>query len=141
EARGDAQYGACLAGMSLNATSMGVHHKLCHTLGGSFNLPHAEVHSVILPHATAFNRDAAPEAMRIAAEALGFTDAARGLYDPAERPGTPLSLKAIAMPPDGLDRAARLATDIPYPNPRRVEYEGVRALLERAFHGLPPEPA
>ncbi len=75
DGRAEAQYGAWFAGMSLNATSMGLHHKLGHALGGSFNLPHAEGHAVILPHATAFNRDAAPDAMRIAAEALGATDA------------------------------------------------------------------
>jgi maleylacetate reductase len=55
EARADALLGACLAGSALNAASMGLHHKLCHVLGGSFNLPHAETHAVILPHATAFN--------------------------------------------------------------------------------------
>src|SRR5258707_15161034 len=63
EARGEALYGAWLAGAALGAVSMGLHHKLCHTLGGSFNLPHAEVHTVILPHATAYNRAAVPEAM------------------------------------------------------------------------------
>jgi alcohol dehydrogenase class IV len=78
--------------------------------------------------------------MRVAAAALGGADAARALYDLAARLGTPRSLKAIGMPADGLDRAARLATEIPYPNPRRVEYDPVRALLERAFHGLPPDP-
>jgi maleylacetate reductase len=141
DARGDAQYGACLAGLSLNATSMSLHHKLCHTLGGSFNLPHAGVHSVILPHATAFNRDAAPKAMRVAAGALGAPDAATALFDLAGRLGAPLALKDIGMPADGLDRAARIATERPYANPRPVDYAGIRALLERAFNGLPPETA
>ena len=71
EARSDALYGAWLAGIVLGQAAMGVHHKLCHTLGGTFNLPHAEVHTVVLPHATAYNRDFAPDAMRIAADALG----------------------------------------------------------------------
>ena len=71
DARSDALYGAWLGGTALGAVGMAIHHKLCHTLGGSFNLPHAEVHTVILPHATAFNRDAAPEAMRLIADALG----------------------------------------------------------------------
>jgi maleylacetate reductase len=108
--------------------------------GGSFNLPHAEVHAVILPHATAFNRDAAPDAMRIAAESLGASDAARALFDLASRLGAPRALKEIGMPHDGLDRAAALATASPYANPRAVDYGAVRELLERAFNGVPPNP-
>ena len=49
DARGDALYGAWLAGISLGAVGMALHHKLCHTLGGSFNLPHAETHTIVLP--------------------------------------------------------------------------------------------
>ena len=93
EARSDGLYGAWLAGTVLGAVSIGIHHKLCHTLGGTFNLPHAEVHTVILPHAVEFNRAAAPEAMRITAEALGAKDAAQGLYDLAVRIGRPLRSK------------------------------------------------
>jgi maleylacetate reductase len=138
EARGDALYGAWLAGAALGAVSMGLHHKLCHTLGGSFNLPHAEVHTVILPHATAYNRAAVPEAMRIIAVGLGAKDAAQGLYDLAESLGAPLALKDIGMPADGLDRAAQLATESPYYNPRPVEYEAVRRLLDDAYNGRRP---
>jgi alcohol dehydrogenase class IV len=118
---------------------MSIHHKLCHTLGGTFNLPHAEVHTVILPHAAAFNREAAPEAMRIAAEALGVQDAAQGFCDLALRIGAPVALKDIGMPAEGLDRAAKLATENPYYNPRPVDYSGVRQLLEDAFHGTRPK--
>jgi maleylacetate reductase len=138
EARGDALYGAWLAGAALGAVSMGLHHKLCHTLGGSFNLPHAEVHTVILPHATAYNRAAAPEAMRIIAAGLGAKDAAQGLYDLAKAIGAPLALKDIGMPADGLDRAAQLATENPYYNPRPVEPEAVRQLLDDAYNGRRP---
>ena len=135
DARADALFGACLAGTALNATSMGLHHKLCHVLGGAFNLPHAETHAVILPHVTDFNRDAAPHAMRIIAEALGASDAAAGLFDLVDRIDAPRALKDIGMPADGLDRAARIATESPYANPRAVDYESVRALLQRAFDG------
>jgi maleylacetate reductase len=138
EARADALYGACLAGSALGATSMGLHHKLCHTLGGSFDLPHADVHTVVLPHATGFNRAAAPEPMRVVADALGAHDAAQGLYDLAIRLGAPVSLKEIGMPADGLDRAAKLATEHPYANPRPVDYAGVRQLLEDAYRGTRP---
>ncbi len=138
EARADAFYGAWLAGSVLGTVSMGIHHKLCHTLGGSFNLPHAEVHTVILPQATSFNRQAAPEALRIAANALGAGDAAQGLYDLAQKVGAPVALRDIGMPADGLDRAAKLATENPYYNPRPVDYAGVRQLLDDAYHGRRP---
>ncbi len=138
EARSEALYGAWLAGSSLGAVGMALHHKLCHTLGGSFNLPHAEVHTVILPHATAYNRNAVPEAMTAIAAALGAKDAAQGLYDLAQRIGAPLTLKEIGMPADGIDRAARLATENPYYNPRPVEYEGIKRLLDDAFSGKRP---
>ena len=139
EARADALYGAWLAGMVLGAVSIGIHHKLCHTLGGSFNLPHAEVHTVILPHAVEFNSNAAPEAMRITAEALGAASAAQGLFDLAVRIGAPVALKDIGMPSDGLERAAELAVQNPYANPRPVEYAGVLELLRNAYEGRRPE--
>src|SRR5262249_3181642 len=101
-------------------------------------LPHAEVHTVILSHAAAFNREAAPEAMAAIAAALGANDAAQGLYDLAVRIGAPAALRDIGMPEDGLDRAAKLATENPYYNPRPVEYEGVRELLGNAFAGKRP---
>jgi maleylacetate reductase len=138
EARGEALYGAWLAGSALGMVAMGLHHKLCHTLGGSFNLPHAELHTVILPYATAYNRDAAPSAMRVVAQALGVGDAPQGLYDLAKQIGAPLSLKEIGMPEDGIERAAKLATANPYDNPRPVAYAGIRQLLEDAWHGRRP---
>lgn len=138
DARSDALYGAWLAGIVLGSTAMGLHHKLCHTLGGTFNLPHAAVHTVILPHAIAYNRDDAPEAMRLAAEALGDTDAARGAYDLAVVLGAPTSLQSIGMPADGLDRAADLAVQNQYPNPRPLDRGAIRELLENAFVGRRP---
>ena len=73
DARGTLLYGACLSGMALGATSAGLHHKLCHVLGGRFNLVHADAHSVILPHAIAFNAPALPAEMARLAAALGDT--------------------------------------------------------------------
>ncbi len=137
-ARTDALYGAWLCGVALNGTSMALHHKLCHTLGGSFNLPHAETHTVVLPHAVAYNARAAPEAMARIARALGTADAARGLYALEERLGTPLSLKQLGMPESGLDRTADLAVASPYPNPRPLERAAIRKLLDDAFHGRAP---
>ena len=144
-ARHDALYGAWLCGATLGHVGMGLHHKLCHTLGGSFNLPHAETHTVVLPHALAYNAAAAPEAMARIARALGRADggdplsAARALHALASRLGAPTSLRAIGMPADGLDRAADLAAQTPYPNPRALERSALRALLQRAFDGAPPQ--
>jgi alcohol dehydrogenase class IV len=138
-ARSDAQYGAWLSGAVLGNVGMALHHKLCHTLGGTFNLPHAEVHTVILPYAARYNREAAAEAMRIAAGALGAPDAAQGIYDLSVRLGAPTSLNEIGMPEDGLDKAADLATTNPYYNPRPVERDAIRQLLADAFVGKRPE--
>ena len=148
EARSDALYGAWLCGSVLGAVAMGLHHKLCHTLGGSFNLPHAEVHTVMLPHALAYNAAQAPEAMARIARALsasrggqapGIDSAARGVFDLARRHGAPVALKDIGMPADGLDRAADLAVQTPYPNPRPLERGAIRELLQRAYDGTRPD--
>ncbi|MDN5935158.1 MAG: maleylacetate reductase, partial [Nitrosospira sp.] len=107
-ARTNALYGAWLCGTVLGNTGMAVHHKLCHTLGGTFNLPHAEVHTVILPHALAFNASAAPNAMRKIATAIESESAPRGIYDLARANGAPVSLEAIGMRHRDLARAADL---------------------------------
>ncbi len=139
DARSQALYGAWLCGSVLGAVAMGLHHKLCHTLGGSFGLPHAEVHTVILPHALAYNASHAPEAMARIARALGAHDAAQAVFDLAAAHGAPTSLRAIGMPEGGLDRAADLAATTPYPNPRPLERAALRALLQRAFDGAKPQ--
>lgn len=134
-ARSDALYGAWLCGSVLGLVSMGLHHKLCHTLGGSFNLPHAEVHTVILAHALSYNASHAPHAMERIARAMGVTDAAQGVLDLARCNGAPTSLCAIGMPQEGLDKAADLAVQSAYPNPRPLERYALRALLQNAFDG------
>jgi maleylacetate reductase len=146
EARANALYGAWLGGTVLGAVGMALHHKLCHTLGGTFNLPHAETHTVILPHAAAYNATSAPEAMARVARALGnepspdggIDSAPQRLYDLAQRLGAPTSLAAIGMRREDLDRAVDLATLNPYFNPRRITRDGIRGLLEDAFTGRRP---
>jgi alcohol dehydrogenase class IV len=137
-ARRDALYGAWLAGSVLGHVSMGLHHKLCHTLGGSFNLPHAEVHTVILPHALAYNAGAAPQALERISRALGGAEPAHALHALAADLEAPTSLREIGMPADGLDRAADLAAAAPYPNPRPLDRDALRALLQRAYDGAAP---
>lgn len=137
-ARSLALYGAWLCGTVLGAVSMGLHHKLCHTLGGTFDLPHAEVHTVVLPHALRYNAQAASDAMGRIAKALMVVDAATGIFELARTHGAPVSLQAIGMPASGLDQAADLAVSNQYPNPRPLERKALRGLLGRAFDGTAP---
>jgi len=139
EARGECLYGAWLCGAVLGSVGMALHHKLCHTLGGTFNLPHAETHTIVLPHALAYNRDAAPEAMKRIARALGSDDAAQGAFDLARNNGAPTSLKAIGLTEGDIDIAIDLALAKPYWNPRPLERAPLRALLEAAYEGRRPE--
>jgi maleylacetate reductase len=134
----EALYGAWLCGTVLGSVSMALHHKLCHVLGGTFDLPHAETHTVILPHATAYNAPGGEGAMQRIARALGAPSAARGLYDLAKRLNAPLTLKELGMPEAGLDKAADIAVSNPYPNPRKLERLAIRQLLDDAFHGRRP---
>ncbi len=117
---------------------MALHHKLCHTLGGSINLPHSETHTIVLPHALAYNAEAAPEAMQRIARALHVADAAQGMFDLAESLGAPTSLKDIGMPADELDRCADISTQNAYANPRLVEKGAIRVLLKCAYQGRRP---
>jgi len=137
-ARADCLYGAWLCGMVLGSVGMALHHKLCHTLGGTFNLPHAETHTIVLPHVLAYNRDAAPEAMRRIARALHVDDAAQGVFDLAREHGAPTALKQLGMSAGDLDVALDLALKNPYWNPRAVERVPLRTVLEDAFEGRRP---
>ncbi|AOR81201.1 maleylacetate reductase [Novosphingobium resinovorum] len=137
EARSDALYGAWLCGTCLGSAGMALHHKLCHTLGGSFDLPHAPTHTVILPYALAYNSDAARPAMAAIARALGMADAAMGMRALSMRLGAPTSLRELGMAEADLDRAADLATQNAYWNPRPIEHGPIRNLLGRAWAGTP----
>jgi alcohol dehydrogenase class IV len=138
-ARGDCLYGAWLCGAVLGSVGMALHHKLCHTLGGTFNLPHAETHTIVLPHVLAYNRAAAPEAMKRIAHALHADDAAQAVFDLAHDHGAPTALKDIGLTAADLDIALDLALKNPYWNPRPVEQIPLRALLEAAFDGRRPD--
>jgi maleylacetate reductase len=138
EARADALYGAWLCGIVLGTVGMALHHKLCHTLGGSFNLPHAETHTIVLPHALAYNAAAAPQAMERIRSALGGASAPQAVYDLAKDNGAPVALRDIGMKADDLDKACDIAMSNQYPNPRALERGAIRALLQDAFEGKRP---
>jgi maleylacetate reductase len=138
EARGQALYGAWLCGVVLGNVGMALHHKLCHTLGGSFNLPHAETHTIVLPHALAYNAAAAPQAMQRITRALGGTSAAQAVYDLAKANGAPVALKDIGLKQPDVDKACDIAMQNQYPNPRPLERGAIRQLLQDAFEGVRP---
>jgi len=138
QARSDALYGAWLCGIVLGNVGMALHHKLCHTLGGSFNLPHAETHTIVLPHALAYNAQAAPEAMKRIARALEGRSAPQAVYDLAKANGAPVALRDLGLRPEDLDRACEIALQNQYPNPRPLEPAALRQLLQDAFEGNRP---
>ncbi len=138
EARTDALYGAWLAGVALGSAGMALHHKLCHVLGG-FGLPHAETHSIVLPHAMKYNGEAAPAAMQRVARSLGEKRNAPGaVWDLESRLGIAMKLKDVGMKEADIERAAKIAAEAPYPNPRKVEYGPVLDLLRAAWEGRRP---
>jgi maleylacetate reductase len=140
DARADALYGAWLAGMCLGSVGMALHHKLCHVLGGTFDLPHAETHTVVLPHAFAYNAAAAPEAAHAIVRALGkANDAAMALFDLNRAVAAPRALRDLGMPESSIDQAADLAVKNPYWNPRPLERAAIRDLIARAWAGDPPQ--
>jgi alcohol dehydrogenase class IV len=141
EIRIRALYGAWLAGTCLGAVGMALHHKLCHTLGGTFNLPHAQTHAVMLAHTAHYNHLAAPAALRKVARALGGNEpaeAGRLLFELNQKLGIPAALADLGLPEGALDEAAELACKNPYVNPRPVERAAIRQLLQDAWEGRAP---
>ncbi|MEU1476719.1 maleylacetate reductase [Streptomyces sp. NPDC005760] len=138
EARGQALYAAWLCGSCLGSTTMGLHHKLCHTLGGTYGLPHAETHTVVLPYALAHNAPEIPAALAVLSRALGTDDPPRALWELAGRLGAPRSLAELGLKETDLAEVAVQVAGQPYANPRRVTAEGVRAVLRAAHEGRRP---
>jgi len=136
-ARASTLYAAWCCSTALGQVSMALHHKLCHTLGGAFNTPHAETHAILLPHTVGFNAGAVPGLLAPIADVFGTT-AGGGLHDFAARLGAPLRLADLGLTPADLDRAAALAVQTPYPNPRPFDQADIRAVLQAAWEGARP---
>jgi maleylacetate reductase len=133
EARTFALRGAHSAGVALELAAMGLHHKICHVLGGTFGLPHAPTHAAVLPRVVAFNAPAAPLAIARIAAALGVDDAAVGLVALNHALGLTMSLGTLGLRAGDVDRAADLVASAAYANPRPVTADDVRALLRNAL--------
>jgi alcohol dehydrogenase class IV len=129
-------YGAYLAAVSFASAGSGMHHKICHVLGGMFNLPHAQTHAVVLPHVLAFNAPSAAEAEARIAAAFGTVTASEGLRDLRKALDAPLALRDFGMPEDGIDKALpAIRAAIPASNPTPVTDENLTALLRAAWAG------
>ncbi|MAW37343.1 MAG: maleylacetate reductase [Rhodospirillaceae bacterium] len=137
-ARDEALQGAWFCGVSLGSCAMALHHKLAHVLGGSFNLPHAESHTALLPFSIAYNEPALNGQLDTARHALRTDNLAQAIFDLAKTLGAPTSLAEVGMPADGIDAATEIAISQPYSNPRPLSREGIRALLDDAYHGRRP---
>lgn len=141
QARASCLYGAWLCGTVLGNVGMALHHKLCHTLGGTFNLPHAETHTVMLPQVLHYNALAAADAMQRVARALDTPTAAAGMYDWIVSLGLPVALKDLGMREADLDRCTQIALENAYANPRPLAKEPIRELLQNAYLGVRPAAA
>lgn len=141
-ARAEALFGAWLAGWTLGAATMGLHHKLAHVLGGSYGLPHAGVHSALLPQVAAFNAPAAPEAFTRTAVALGVGDPDRvapALFDLVRRVGAPTSLAELGLAEQALEHVAATVAAGAVANPRHVSKTDLVDLLRTAYAGTRPK--
>lgn len=136
--RENALYGAYLAAVSFASAGSGLHHKICHTLGGMFDLPHAQTHSVVLPYVTAFNCPAAPAAEERIATAFGADSANAGLGELRAAIDAPTALRDYGMPEDGIaDAVEVILGNVPAGNPAEVTAENLTALLHAAWAGAP----
>jgi maleylacetate reductase len=131
-------YGAYLAAVAFASAGSGMHHKICHVLGGMFNLPHAQTHAVVLPYVLAFNAPHAPEAAARIALAFGSRTAGAALAALREVLDAPRALRDYGMPEDGIAKALGPITKaIPDNNPAPVTDENLTALLRAAWAGDP----
>lgn len=138
-ARSDALYGAWLCGSVLGQVQMGLHHKLCHSLGGWFNLPHAELHALLLPYSLAYNSPAIQPALDRMQRAFDCEDVPTYLYDLGRRLNLPVSLEQLGMPSFDASVLVDKLMAAAYPNPRALEVTALIALLEDAYAGRRPE--
>lgn len=136
QARQQLQYGAYLAATAFASAGSGLHHKICHMLGGSFGLPHAQTHAVLLPHVLAFNLPQAPAAGERIAQALDAADALTGLERLRTQIGAPRALRDHGLKEADLDRAAGLILEVvPASNPRKMTSTDAAELIRAAFSG------
>ncbi|MCX4853201.1 maleylacetate reductase [Streptomyces canus] len=141
-ARREILFGTYLGAIAFAGAGSGLHHKVCHVLGGAYDLEHAALHSVVLPHVVGLNLPAAPDAARHLATALDErSDPFGALLALYVRLDPPCSLRELGLAEEELDRATDLVmAQVPDSNPRRVTRDEMRELLGRAWRGDTPLP-
>ena len=147
EARIEMLMGAHLAGVSLSSVAMGLHHGLCHVLGGAAGVPHGIANSIILPHAIRFNADAAVNELLPAADAMGIMAdghrpaqimemTAQRVSDLAAGMNLPQRLREAGVKHTDLKRLAQLAfqNQTVQNNPKRItDAQQIEGLLQAAW--------
>lgn len=134
--REQALYGAYLSAVAFASAGSGLHHKICHVLGGAYDLPHAQTHAVVLPHVLEFNAPGAPEAAAALADALGSETALGGLNALRDRLDAPRSLRELGFDEASIPEAAeRVLEAVPGSNPVSVNIENLSQLLQHACDG------
>lgn len=139
EARQSMLLGTYMAAVAFAGAGSGMHHKICHVLGGAFGLDHAAMHAVVLPHVAGFNLPVSPDATRrlsvVFPEAADPFEALLAFYASVEAPE---SLADLGLAEPDVERAAGLAAEqVPPSNPRPVDPAVLAAILERARRGEP----
>jgi maleylacetate reductase len=133
------QYGSYLAAVAFASAGSGLHHKICHVLGGAFGLPHATTHAIVLPHVLAFNAPFGVAAADRIAAALGSDDASDGLRRLRVSVDAPRALRDVGLREDDIARAVSLILpEVPPSNPRPVDATSLSALLRAAWSGADP---
>ncbi len=138
DARAEALYGASMAGGALGTGITSLHHRLCHTFGGTFNTPHAETHAILLSHSVAYNAAATVAGTQKVANAMGVENAALGIYELAGKLGAPTALNEIGIVEEDLDKAVAVTLEKPLDNPEPVNAGRLKKLLTAALHGHTP---
>jgi alcohol dehydrogenase class IV len=138
DARTEALYGACLCAAALGLGITGLHHRLCHTLGGCFNTSHADTHAILLAYSIAYNAQTVPAGTQRVAEAMGTNDAALGIWELLQNVSSKTNLQHLGLEESDLGKVADIATETPCNNPAAVTRQGVLGLLADAFHGAQP---
>lgn len=137
-ARRDLLLGAYLAGSAFASAGSGMHHKVCHVLGGAFGLPHAALHAAVLPYILAFNARSAPAAAERIARSLGTADALEGMADLYDRTSSRRALRDLGLSREDITVVAdRVLAAVPASNPRPVDIATVTHLLTAAWWGAP----
>ena len=140
-ARSEALYGAWLCGAVLGATTMSLQHTLCHVLGGTFNLPHAQTHAIVLPHVMAFNAPHAPDMVEGLTGAFGDGDPWTALWRLQQKLPMPTALSDLGLRRGDPTEVARQVTATPHDNPRPITPADVYTVLARAWAGQEPAPS